>query len=297
MKNYKKQVNEILVAHNLDFTIDKWPLNGINDKGESLLSPYYGLYNSKTGNCINTVKEGYGVSQNAEIVEVVLRGMEKFGSKLKVAKAGSLHDGRRVYIQMEIIGEDKIGGFDEIKRYVTVIDSNDGSTGLSVGIGDQVMHCQNQFFKFYAKGKAKFRHTATIGEKIKQLPMLIHLALDESMKQVELYNKFVSTPLTQHLADKMVKSVLGYDRVFTSDEDLAKLNKRSNDMMDMLYANIDEEIDAVGENLWGLFNGVTRYTTHGMKGTKRDNGKIESLMVGRAYSKAMIGFNEVLALV
>ena len=295
--SYENKVNEILVAHGLDFTIQKWPLSGTNDKGETLVSPYYGLYNSKTGGCINTCKEGYTVSQNAEVVEMVLKGVEKFGSKLQVVKAGSIHEGRRVYLQLAIEGESKIGGTDTIKRYVTVIDSNDGSTGLSVGIGDKVMHCKNQFFKFYKAGNAKIRHTATLEQKILTIPSLIETALDVSIKQVEIYNKFISTPLTKHLADKMVKSVLGYDRVFTSAEKQAKLSTRSLNMMDTLYNNIDTEIKLVGNNVWALFNGVTRYTTHEMKGVKRTNGKDESLLVGAGYKKATTGFNFALSLV
>ena len=289
--NYESKVNEILEKNGLDFTIEKHPLTGKNETGSELITPYFGLFNSKTGSCINTCKAGYTVSQNAEVVEMILRGIEKFGSKLEVVKAGSINEGRRVYLQLAIAGTEKIGGFDEITRYITVIDSNDGSTGLSVGIGDKVMHCQNQFFKFYKEGNAKFRHTATLPQKIASIPYLIQTALSQSMQQISIYNKFVSTKLTKNLADKMVKEVLGYDRVLTSPDEIAKMSKRSFHMMNTLYNNIEHEFNEVGENLWGLFNGVTRYTTHEMKGTKRENGKEESLIVGAGYKKAMKGFN------
>ena len=81
-------------------------------------------------------------------------------------------------MQLQIEGDSKVGD-DIIKRYVTVIDSNDGSTGLSVGIGDFTMSCQNQFFRFYKEGNAKFRHTATLNEKIKSIPTLIETALND----------------------------------------------------------------------------------------------------------------------
>lgn len=284
------KVNEILAAHGLDFHIEKAPLIAMDSEGNSLITPYFGLINTSTKEVINTCKEGYTVSQNADVVEMVLRGMEKFGNELIVSKAGSINGGRRVFMQLEINGASKIGN-DYIKRYVTIIDSNDGSTGLSVGIGDLVAHCTNQFFKFYAKGNAKFRHTATLNQKIESIPYLIETALSESIKQVETYNRFISTPLTKHLADKMVKEVLGYDRVFTSVDELSKMSQRSTTMMDTLYSNIETEYKDCGENLWGLFNGLTRYTTHEMSAPKRDNGKIESLILGTAYNKAKIGFD------
>lgn len=284
------KVQEILVENGLDFHIEKAPLVAIDADGNQLITPYFGLINTSTKEVINTCKEGYTVSQNSDVVEMVLKGMEKFGNELKVSKAGSINGGRRVFMQLEINGTSKVGN-DLVKQYVTIIDSNDGSTGLSVGIGDLVAHCTNQFFKFYAKGNAKFRHTATLNQKIASIPYLIETALDESMNQIKIYNRFISTELTKNLADKMVKEVLGYDRVFTSVDELAKLTQRSNSMMDTLYSNIETEINECGNNLWGLFNGLTRYTTHEMSAPKRDNGKIESLISGTAYNKAKVGFD------
>jgi hypothetical protein len=285
--NYDNQVNEILVANGLDFVINKLPLGATNEKGDTLVTPYYGLFNGKSGECINTCKEGYGVSQNAEIVEMVLKGMKGFGG-LTVQKAGSINGGRRVYMQLAIEGVSNAGN-DTIKRYVTIIDSNDGSTGLSVGIGDKFMHCENQFFKFYKAGEAKFRHTATIAAKIQTIPQLIQTALGKSLEQVKIYNTFASTPLTRGLAEKLVNEVFGHDKL--SPEKFLALGKRSNDMRDTLFANIERECKDMGSNLLGLFNGVTRYTTHHQNTPKRVNGHDESLLVGTGYDKNITALN------
>ena len=215
--------------------------------------------------------------------------VEKFGSKLSVSKAGSINGGRRVYMQLQIEGDSKVGD-DIIKRYVTVIDSNDGSTGLSVGIGDFTMSCQNQFFRFYREGNAKFRHTATLNEKSKSIPSLIETALDESLRQVERYRKFVSTPVSQMLANKMVKHVLGYDRVITSIEQYDKLTQKSINIMDSLYSHIEKETEQKGMNMWGLHSGITSWTTHERKAPKRLNGHMENLLVGTSYKKNQASF-------
>lgn len=291
--NIESQVQEILTTHGLDFHINKWPLSGQDDKGNTLISPYYGLYNSITGACINSVKEGYGVSQNRELVQMVLEGMSKFGNKLRVTNAGSINGGKRIFFQLEIEGEKRLG-HETIKQYVTIIDSNDGSTGLSVGIGDKVMHCRNQFFLFYKGSNAKFRHTATIQEKIASIPSLIELALEKSIKQVRTYERFMSTPLTKELANlehRMVKEVLGYDKVITSVAEQSKLTKRSEKIMDTLYEAIHKEYqDSGGKTVWGLFNGLTRFTTHDTKEYKKENGYMESMMIGTNYQKAIVGF-------
>jgi len=285
------RVNEILKANGLDFTIEKAPLFAMNKQGEQVKSPYYGLINSKSNEVINTVKEGYTVSQNDEIVELVLRGMESFGSDLQVQKAGSLNGGRKVFMQLAIEG-DGVVAHDRIKRYVTIIDSNDGSTSLSIGIGDLTMSCSNQFAQFYKQGEAKFRHSASLGSKLKTIPRLIELALSQSLKQIEVYNRFASTSITRDLAHKMVKHVLGYDREYTSMNDLSSKSTRSINVMDKLYNHIDREIEDKGLNLWGLHSGITSYTTHEISVPKRDNARVESTLIGSAYrmNQSSLGF-------
>ena len=280
--------SSIIEKYGLDFRISKHPMVAIDKGGNQIVSPFFGLINERTGEVINTCKAGYTVSQNEDVIDLVLKGIQQFQGDLSVSKAGSIHGGRRVFLQLALNGLTKIGN-DSIVRYITVIDSNDGSTSLSIGIGDMAMHCQNQFFKFYKAGDSKFRHTASLEKRIQEIPRLIDNALNESMRQVATYNRFLSTPLTKQLADKMVNAVLGNDRSMSIAEQ-AKLSTRSINMMDTLYANIERETSEVGNNVWGLFNGLTRYTTHEIKGPSRDFGGDESLIVGNGYKKGIAGF-------
>lgn len=282
MKNVNQKVAEILTDNGLDFNITKAPLVALVN-GNEVKSPYYGLINDKTGEVINTCKAGYHVSQNQDVVEMVVRGIEPFGDKLNIQKAGSLNGGRKVFLQIGIDGIGSVNG-DTIKKYITIIDSNDGSTGLSVGVGDLTMSCANQFYRFYKAGEFKFRHTATIENKIQTLPSLVQRALSESLKQIEIYNKFESTKVTRELADKLVKHLLGHDR---SDKGLTS---KSISHMESLYSHIQRETAQKGLNLWGLHSGVTSWTTHKKNAPKRENGRIESLMTSTNYRTNLNSF-------
>lgn len=294
MKNIENQVQDILKNNGLDFRIQKVPMfaqlpdsTHLVENEEEMYytnkvdTSYFGLYNDKSGNIINTCKAGYTVSQNDELVEMILRGIEPFGGKLKVNKAGALNDGRKVYIQLEIEGVARVGK-DTIKKNITIIDSNDGSTGLSVGIGDFTMSCSNQFFYFNKKNEMKFRHTATIEQKIKTIPNLIKTALHDSMEMINLYNNLRSTKVSKDLADKLVNHLLGVDKT-ASMEVLTEMKTRSTNAMNSLYENIEKEMSDKENNLWGLFSGVTRWTTHEKASPRRENGRLESIMVGTNY--------------
>jgi hypothetical protein len=294
MNDMNNQVNEILTANGLDFTIEKLPLVGmqtssaVNEQGEIITdksyvnSPYFGLMNSKSGEIINTVKAGYTVSQNAEIVELVLKGIAPFGDQISVQKAGSLNGGRRVFLQLAIEGNGKVGN-DTIKRYVTIIDSNDGSTGLSVGVSNLTMSCSNQFFQFNKNAQSKIRHSRSLEQKVLEIPSLIKLALQQDLKVIERYQVFQSTSVSRSLAHQMVNSILGVDKTMSIKE-LSEMPTARTNSMDTLYDNIDIEMNSKGNSLWGLFSGVTRWTTHVKSAPKRENGRIESLMLGTNYN-------------
>ncbi len=255
----------------------------LDSNGNQVASEYFGLINTKTNEVINTVKEGYSVSQNEEVVDLVLRGIEPFGNDINVTKGGALNGGRKVFLQLAINGDGKVNG-DTIKKYITIVDSNDGSTGLSVGIGDLTMSCSNQFFKFYKSGQSKFRHTASLERRIKEIPFLIETALSESLKQIEIYNQFASTQVSRDLAHNMVKHLLGFDKVYTSVKDLSEKSTRSINKMDALYNAIEREMNSKGDTLWGLHSGITYYTTHELSAPRRDNGKVETLLQGTGYN-------------
>jgi hypothetical protein len=285
-----KSVEQILEENGLDFTISKLPLTAVvggeaNEDGEVVggevvESPYFGLYNSKSGEIIHSVKKGYTPSQNRDIIEMVLKGMEPFGEELTITRAGALNGGKKVFIQLAIAGESRVGR-DILQRNITIIDSNDGSTGLSVGVGDLTMSCDNQFYHFYKSGM-KFRHTASIEEKIQALPSLIGDALQQSIDLVGTYKQLEQTPIPKGAKDQLIRLLVGIDANASMDE-IAELSSKKKNAMDTLEDLMRIELDQKGENLWGLHSGVTRWTTHKKSAPVRENGRLESMLLSTNY--------------
>ena len=128
------------------------------------------------------------------------------------------------------------------------------------------------------------RHTATLEQKMAMLPEMIKTALARSMKQMQLYRVMTETPVTDVNVHQMVKKVLGYDKHITSMAELSEKSTRAINKMNDLYAAINSEIASKGMNLWGLHSGVTNYTTHKNSAPKRENGRLESMMLGNGYT-------------
>jgi hypothetical protein len=286
--------NEILTTNDLDFTIEKKPmLIGVEGSLIPKSTGYFGLLNTKTNEVINAVREGYTVSQNDEIVLAAVMGIQPFENTLSVSKAGSINGGRKVFIQLEMKGVN-VYNDDAIKRYITIIDSNDGSTGLAVGIGTLTMSCQNQFWHFYKSAQMKARHTVSLVDKIKKLPALITEAMEQSLELNEQFKRMYKIQANQKVIDALVNNLVGADRTM-SEEQIKELSTRKVNAMNSLYKHINSEMSTKGQNLWGLHSGVTSWTTHEKSHPKRENGHIESLMIGtnqKTASKALTFLEE-----
>ena len=275
----QEKANQICTQYGLDFTIEKELLNGSVSQRET---KFYGLFNSVTGEALCTVKENYRVTQTVEVVMLVLTAIMDIKT-LRITKAGSLNGGRKIFIQLAVEGFSKVGN-ELIERYITVIDSNDKTQCLSVGVGDVTMSCMNQITYFYNKSEFKLQHASTIEAKLKKLPLLINAALKQSEAQIGTYERMSQIAYAENDIDSLVKACLGYDKVYTSVEDLAKKSKKSIEKMETLYNCINHEVECKGKTLYGLLNGVTHYTTHHLKAVQRDNGAVESLLVGAAQN-------------
>lgn len=274
----RQKTNEILKAHGLDYIVDKVPTI-ISYKNTLIDTGYCTLVNAKTKEVLNQVKPGYTVSQNYDIIEQVVKASESF-KNLTVVKAGSLNGGRKIYVQLLIEGDGFVGQ-DTVKRYVTLIDSNDGSTALGIGIGDFTMSCKNQFYYFYSLSDSKYRHSSSITDKISLMHYQIEYALSKSMRMMDLYKTFQSTKVTKELANDLVRTLMN------GEDENSDLKGKAKSNMQNLYDNIDIEIADKGMNLWGLHSGITRWTTHVKQAPKRANGRQESIIVGTNYN-----FNE-----
>ncbi|MCK5872883.1 MAG: DUF932 domain-containing protein [Methylococcales bacterium] len=282
------KTKEILIDYGLDWKIEKRALVDITEIEKDPLNPmlmpektpFFSLRNMSNGQHLHSVKNGYTVSQNEDLVYSILKGTEAFGN-IKPIFGASIRGGRKVMLQFELEGKSYVND-DMITQYITGMDSNDGSAGFAIGIGDKTASCKNQFFHFYKSAFAKVRHSATLEQKLKELPMMIEQALLENMKMINLYKDFASVPIHTDNYHKMVNKIIGIDATL-SNEDLKVFSTQKKNSMNKLYKCIQIETSTKGQTLWGLHSGVTRYTTHHRSVPNREHGRLESQMVGTAY--------------
>lgn len=210
--------------------------------------------------------DGYHPLQNSEMMEILDRISGKMG--LPLHKGGYFGKGEKVYIQLKT--QDLTLGRDQVKGYLTCVNSFDGSTSLAFGHSNLTISCQNTFFANYREMANKVRHTQRMHERIDIICMQIEDVLRAEQKIFQNISRMTEIKIDQKVRDMVLSRMLNLEKEERL-ADLSTLSTRKKNILSDLEVNIAGEIQDKGGNLWGLFSGITKYTTHSLKGDSNEN--------------------------
>lgn len=267
---------EVLQATGLNWTVKKERLTTENGL---ILPDIYAVIRSDNRDYLGTVGDRYEFLQNHEMIEIAYEsGKEVFDSELELVHpwnnaqtlgsfgnmgGGSLKNGSRVFIQLEL-PELNIGR-SGVKRFITVTNSHDGSSSLGFGTSNQVICCQNTF-NIANKDVSKFRHTASMQQRIDEAVNSLRKVLQFEDKQMEVFEKAANRSFDKSHIQDIVKSVFGK----SLETKKGDVSTRTQNNLAQLASDISTSINEQGETLWALFNGVTRYTNHSTNAKDKD---------------------------
>lgn len=281
---------EILDNFNLNWQVEKRSLYFPILNGESRdfqLTDNFGVIRTDTNNCLGVCKEGYTPVQNSDIVDTLLIGIN--GHDFTINKGGAFKEGKKIFFLIST-GDIQIGN-GNVNKLIWCYNSHDGSSGLTFGIANRVISCKNFFqrsitsvnadLKQHPKFQTTLRHTPSITEKHDKLRMYFNTLVE---LEGVFYNgleklAYSPKPVTKNLIQDIMKYVLKSDITVTKDT-----STRQENILKEMRTSIDRELAEKGANLWGLFNGVTYYTNHFKSHPQRENGLLESVLIGSGNS-------------
>ena len=282
---------QILEQNGLDWNVVKKPLlyagectpianNGLHS------TDFYGIVREDTGEVFATVKEAYTPTQNHTIIETMqdIAG----DNNLEIIRATPFNEGRKVMVQMKRPNNHMIIGGQDTEQYIYAINSHDGSSSLKFGFMNTVVFCQNQFGWMNSNAFSGYRHTQSIQDKVKELPSIINFSGEEE-KIAELQHFSGQSIGTEDIVE-MLFNLTKIDRAMSAGE-LKNFSTRSVNIYNDLQTCIIEETSRVGLTKWGLFNGVTKYTTHMKSAPLREHGRQESIIAGSGHKMNEQAFN------
>lgn len=201
-------------------------------------------------------KDSYKEMSNAEFLKRVDGIKEVSGFNLKGFQ--DLRGGNILLGFLENnIEKFEIGGH-QIKDYLVVGNSHDGSSGFFLGTSTRFLRCENEFASL--KRFVSIRHTANADERLEEFMHYFTQYIYNRNNLYTKFNRFGEVIVSDEVREQMALYILSLHK----QEKLDELTDNQKSKIQLVHSCIDTEINALGDNLWGLFNGITRYTTHHM---------------------------------
>jgi phage/plasmid-like protein (TIGR03299 family) len=274
------QTFDLLEETKTNWTVNKKPLIC----ADGFQTESFGLFRNDNNKWLGTVGKQYELMQNSTLAENII---EASLGVTQSFRGGELAGGKKIYYQAELTNE-KIG-HDTVKRYLTTLNSHDGSSSIGFGFTNTVVICQNTFH-VALKDVNKFRHTSSAKERVKIAREQIKIMLQEENNLMDNYKRMADVKLNDSVTKKVIADLFGFkEEDFNKKTDeisTRKLNElmRFNDI-------IDSELISHGNTLWGLFNAVTYKTNHDDVKTIKS---LENVMVGSGYRKNINAYNIII---
>lgn len=256
-----EQVKTLLDKTNLNWSVrqeDIQTISGINIVGKKA------IVREDSNTIVGLHSDGYVPYQNHELMDLLHQVSGRTG--LEVHRGGEFKGGGRIYVQLK--GNNLKLGNDVIEGFLTGVNSFDGSTSLAFGHSNTTISCMNTFFRVMKGLQNKVRHTKSLSLKVEDICRRLDVVLEEEKETFRFITELSETRFDDLLKEKVTRKLFGIKpEVNLNDEDAISTRTRNN--LSRFYIDLNGEISQKGDNLWGLFSGVTKYTTHSY--SKNDN--------------------------
>lgn len=285
MSEQNSRVIEVLNQANLNWNVRT---EKVTTESGIILDGYSALVREDTNVPLSVRSESYYPYQNHELVELLDRVSGLTG--LSIHKGGFFGEGQKVFIQLK--SNNLRVGNDRVEGYLTGINSFDGTTSLAFGPSNITISCQNKFFAAFREMQSKVRHTKNMVVKIDEICRRLEGVLDEEKIVFDNILKLSETRFDDIIKDRVTRELFGIDKSVDL-KDMDAISGVTRNKLSRFYVDLNGELQGKGDNLWGLFSGITKYTTHSL--SKNDN--TEAKMFGVYGKRELSIFNKLTELV
>lgn len=234
----------------LDWTVDQFPVfaNGNEIPG------YFVNVRSDTNEALGVVRNRYKIVQNTEAFDFVDGIVANKHLECRYETAGSLFNGRRIFLLVKLPNKDLLG--DLVENYLFFTNSHDGSSALTAGITNVRVVCNNTL-QMALEGASRIwrcRHTTNIEGKKQQAKE----ALGMAVKYMEGMEK-----TAWQMASKKINEEAFFRKLFEANPTaLADKSKEETiSRIHLIYSEKDDLQNFKG-TAWGMYNAVADFVSN-----------------------------------
>jgi hypothetical protein len=154
----------------------------------------------------------------------------------------------------------------KIQGYLTIGVGFDGGRSFFVGHSNEFLRCTNQFGAIISEMTSRLTKNNMI--RVDDIVNSIGIYSDYEKALYSSFERFQSIKIDEKVIKECMARIAGLSQEERLDSRLIstqKLNK-----IDEVMASVRTECAELGQTAWGLFNGVTHYTTHVMNSRNQD---------------------------
>jgi phage/plasmid-like protein (TIGR03299 family) len=243
---------------------------------------YKGIYREDTKDLLHIAHQGYTTIQNERCFgvfdEIVGSGQAKY------EVVGSLQGGRKIWLLARIPSLDfAIKGKDEVRAYLLLTTSHDGSLSLQVFETPIRVVCYNTLSSALAgreKGKvAYFKHTVNYSNRIG----IAKGILEKSIAYFKQFKEVSEDLARKQMVQLEVDSFL--DKLFSlegqkKEEISTRVGNQREEMSRLFVDGLGNQQEGIRGTKWAMYNAVTEYVDHWRSTKGDDSNRLASSWYG-----------------
>ncbi|UZS00034.1 DUF932 domain-containing protein [Chondrinema litorale] len=250
----------------ISWDVEERPIYNANGKQ---IKGFKELVNNEKGNCISITKSSYIPTKNEKLMELA----DSFTKDtcFKIGGYATYNNGSKVMAYLENEEPRNFGGL-QTKDYLIIGNSHDTTTALFTGMCNQIYRCSNMFGSRHRQNT--IRHSRNQESKIKGISRTTRGYFKHLENVYENAEKMSLVKVCGKDSDRLICNLLEIESITDKG-----LSTRSKNIIREIESSIQRESEELGGNLFGLFNGITHYTTH-----KLSNKNVFGSMLNTAYN-------------
>ncbi|UYQ92180.1 DUF945 domain-containing protein [Chitinophaga horti] len=288
---------EAMRLANLDFTVEKFPLltqipAGINTDGvftqEQVIKvpDRFATVRTDTYQALGVVGKDYNVFQNREAFDF-MDSLIADGS-VSYETAGALGNGERIFATATIPGEIVVGKDDEIKLYLFLSTSHDGSGAITIGYTPVRIVCANTLNAAMQQSRniIKIQHFPSAKAKLSQAHQILNLTSKLTPLYADHFNAMAKAiiwddQLKQLIRLAMAPSKETYQAVSQGMLDVCSTNflNTCDEVFEYAMSDPTQQTNTTRGTVFGAYNAITGYYQNVRK-FRDEDAKIKNILMG-----------------
>lgn len=268
---------EIIKKINLDWNVVKEPLY-LGDQTE--VPNFFCNVREDNRKPLGIVKDRYEIVQNTEAFEFFDTVIGK--DVIQYETAGSLKEGKKVFVTAKLKEGMKINGKDEHNLYLIFTNDHTGNSPLRIMLSSVRVVCHNTFTAAIQDSKKtnnafSIRHTKSYKDKYAQAMNVLKISkntFDTQQLYLQSLTKVkLADDVAYDLALKLICDQAELESLGTGEDIKEVLSTRKKNQFDKIldsYYSPQSQQNIVG-TAYGFLNGITYYTSHVMYKDKEDS--------------------------